>query len=549
MRTRKPNRFRPESINMLESRTLLNGTGLLDYGTAVPAQIGDENGHGGQNIDTQPIAEQVISQLDTQLGQFAGDYRGIRSRYFDFLNGTGTFDYSQYQAATTQLTDQLGQNLVNVVNDVPGGADLLNAFLYTRIAGDVNGSLKSSLTSIPAVDSTTLTQPGFAWLSEQSMQSAVGSVQTFTRMYDETLNYVAAGVFSGFFRFFEGGTTPTGNVTPGNPQIDQIEAKINPPFNDFMDQFRDLRTTYLNTLGTGDDVAALTTFRNGTQNLVDQLSTNVVNAIDQTPGGGILARYAAARLNGPFTGSLGATLTSLPGVSVANNINPESFSLATENAVGDALLGIQSYTRLYDQALYDTLDNFFQSGNAGYQYHVDNGYFHDNGDYDYGNNNGLLGGNNGLLGSNNGPVGRNNGSLPNSNIARAVARPRALMGGTVTTARLSPSPGTFGSEFYGQNPTSASGYYSGYYPTSYNGNNGFGGLGSGFNFGFPSGYGYSGSLYNGYYGSPGYNFGSSLGYGTLGYGFGNGFGSYAYGYPGGYGATGIGTVGYGGLFY
>lgn len=166
--------------------------------------------------------------------------------------------------------------------------------------------------------------------------------------------------------------------------VDQVLTQLDQAFAGFADQYRQARTVYFADLHTpappspplkhgGATAGALSNYQNTTAQLVAALSQQVQTIVNAPGGGGgMLLPFLAARIGGDQQGGLANDLTTIPAVGTSG-LTDGDFALISEQAITNALDATTSAVRIYDAALSQVANAFFNgqlvfgrlSGTAG----------------------------------------------------------------------------------------------------------------------------------------------------------------------------------------
>lgn len=145
---------------------------------------------------TTPVVDSVLAQVYNKYGDFANTYRTALVDYFNSVdNGTnGTGDIQSFYNTVGTAAQNLAQQTMQIINAVPGGGGELTYYVTQRIGGLNNGSLYADMTSLPPVGTSGgVTKAAFYIAAQDSLQNAILSTQSLTRLYDNALRYGAAG--------------------------------------------------------------------------------------------------------------------------------------------------------------------------------------------------------------------------------------------------------------------------------------------------------------------------------------------------------------------
>jgi hypothetical protein len=560
--------FTPSGGFNLEDRVVLSDSGLT--GPAIVQTAAQTSGDDldfripTDPLDRSPLVDQVQGQINQAFVDFAGEYRDLRLAYLTSVLGeqpdAGILPdardaFSQYQEATREQVQQLRSGILDVLDNVEGGAAVLDTYAAVRA-----GQLGDELTSIPGVGEGPFNPVEFASLSEQAMADALFSINQFVELYDTALFQTASGIFSGNLRFFRGGDPSPEEVPLLSPIVGEVQGEFNSAFAALANDFRQLRTDSFNELGDGE--ADPNAFRQQMANRIEALRVQLIDAIDSPTGGpGVLAVFLNTQIN-----QFQQTFARLP-VAGESGLTPDGYSALAEGIIARSLNDANAMVQLYDVSLATTAMNFFNANQdfrdlanrlnapfpgGGRPFSGGVGVASQTAGESVGTARQFGGG----LGGGFGGIGGGLGGFDSvGGFGGGVTGGFGGLGGIPTglagsyTDRLTPD------SFFNTTPTGFDrglgfGGLGGFGGLSSFG--GLGGLGTGFDLGpvtsvggsaFGNGFGFGGTTFPGF-GNAGLAFGNTVGFGTpgVGYGLGNGFGVV--------GGPGYGTgVGFGGFFF
>lgn len=377
-------RFRPSGMDWLEDRVVLSAGASTQVAMVAAAQASGARGRAlmaQQNPRNQPgnlgldlnqqsaFVDQVVDQINQQFGPFATQFYQLQASYFASLDtppDSGAIDITTFHDRAGALVDSLTQQVLGVVNAVPGGGGLLNGYLQARLGGNQAGSLRHALTTLPAVGISDLDSTGFALNSGAILQDAQIATQNLTRLYDQSLLTGAFGFFSGTLRFFDRGLYNDNLPPPSSndaPIASQTIDKVNSDFATFAQGYRNARSQYFNTVGTSQfgPNGDIQTFRTSVNQGIQTLTSSVSSFVNSVPGGsGPLSSLLTAWIGGNAPGSLGYDLVNLPSVSTSG-LSMTGFALTGETYLSDALLNAQNSIQLYDASLRHVAEGFFNA--------------------------------------------------------------------------------------------------------------------------------------------------------------------------------------------
>ncbi len=146
-----------------------------------------------------------------------------------------------------------------------------------------------------------------------------------------------------------------------------VNAQVQNQFAQFAGNFYALEGQYFahvnNGGASGIDYA---TYQSQVKDLVNNLNTQVLSAINHVPGGsGILQNFVTLRLASNKPGSFLYDLQNLPQVGSATGLNTTGFDHLAGTSIEAAMLSTQNMVNFYDQTLGFGVNNFF---NGSYHY-------------------------------------------------------------------------------------------------------------------------------------------------------------------------------------
>jgi hypothetical protein len=372
---RKRHRYRPIVLDALEDRLVLSRAAVHPLQAPTPPTQ--------QVQQTQSLVAQVTMQVNQQFAQLANQYFQAQANYFSTPGGVAAL-----RAAAGQLVAGLSQQVAAVLNSVEGGAGVLAQFVRARLDGDLPGSLKQDLTTIPPVGAAGLSPADFSRIATTAIENAMNGTDSLIGLYDQTLLQFAVGFFNGTGAFFTssvrsgGGTrsSSVGNTAAGATAMtleDRINGQIAPAFATFADQVRQAELAYFAGLGPGATATGgagavgpdsdLQTFATTATQLVNTLDQQVTGVLNAVPGGaGILPVFVEARLNSDLAGSLKQQLASLPAVGTAGQTQA-GFALGVDQAIQGALAATRNDIQLYDTSLFAVANGFLFGGLGGFR--------------------------------------------------------------------------------------------------------------------------------------------------------------------------------------
>lgn len=560
MRMRRPTKFNPSASFHLEDRVVLSDLGLsgpavVQVQTAAQTAGGDDFRIPADSMRESPLVARVQGQINQAFGNFAQEYRALRSAYFSTLlepqadpsilpDPQTTLD--NYRQGIRDQAARLGQDIQGVLDEVEGGAAVLDAYAAVRA-----NQLAGELASVPGVGQGPFNPVEFATLGEQAINDANFAINQFVELYDSALYQTAAGIFSGNLRFFRGGPPASDGLPTLSPVVGQVQGEFNSAFAALADDFRQLRQGYYNDLASGD--ADFGAFQQVVAQRIEALRGQLFDAIEAPVGGsGSLQNFLTFQVQ-----QFQQSFARLPAVG-ESGLTPDGFSAISEELIARSLNDAKAMVQLYDASLSTTALNFFAANPRVRA---------------------LLGG-----------AVRNLGAGQGVDVAAQVAGSAAGVGTARQLGGFDPGLGgvTGGFGGLGGIPTGLAGSFTDRLglgadsffnttPTGFDTGLGFGGLGTfgglnpglgvgvggtnsglagfnsglgGFNSGltglggnFSTGFGFGNAAFPGF-GNAGLGFGNTVGFGTPtgGFGLGNGFGVV--------GGPGFGTgLGFGGFFF